>query len=289
MKNIKIFNKKNHLIKVLLLAIIGMGLQSCEDDDKNRLNDFSKDGAFVRFAQPFPTVIDINSLEEIANVSITATIESPDNNVVSYSMRVGATLAGTNLDSAPLGNEITSFPTTITITMADIVSALGIETSDIGFGDTFAFEGTAINEQGIVYSSERQRFDADTKTVTGGNNSADLLDEDGYRNAFEFGFAIPCPPETGDIAGEWIVEMTDTFGDGWDNAFVTFTIDGVATDYTIVGGSAATHVINVPAGTQVLVVSYTPGSFEEEHIYTVERPDGTVLGPFGPNPPLCIN
>ena len=83
--------------------------------------------------------------------------------------------------------------------------------------------------------------------------------------------------------------MQDLYGDGWDGAFVTVDIDGATTQYTILGGSAQTHVVNVPAGTQKLVISYTTGAFEEEHVYTVEKPDGTVLGPFGPNPPLCIN
>ncbi len=126
-------------------------------------------------------------------------------------------------------------------------------------------------------------------TSTGGNNSADLLDEDGYRNAFEFGFAIPCPAEAGNFAGDWTFEMIDLYGDGWDNAFVTVSIDGTATNYTVEAGSGQTHIAIVPEGTQRLVISYTPGSFEEEHVYTVTKPDGTVLGPLGPNPGLCIN
>ena len=73
------------------------------------------------------------------------------------------------------------------------------------------------------------------------------------------------------------------------SAFVTVDIDGTTTQYTIAAGSAATHIVNVPAGTARLVISYTAGAFEEEHVYTVQKPDGTVLGPFGPNPGLCIN
>lgn len=262
---------------------------SCEDEEKSDLDIFQKTGAFVRFAEAFPTVVDVKSLSDVAGISINTILEDTNNSVTSYRMEVSATIGGTTFGPAPLGSEITSFPSTITITTADIASALGIDIADVGFGDTFNFTGTAVNRQGVVYSSDRMAFDSETKEVTGGNNTNDIIDEDGYRNAFEFGFAIPCPPETGDIAGNWIIDMQDSYGDGWDNAFVTVDIDGATTTYTVVAGSAQTHIVNIPAGTQRLVISYTPGAFEEEHTYTVEKPDGTVLGPFGPNPTLCIN
>lgn len=290
MKITPIITKTEYVIMTVILVVLALGIVSCEDDEKNKFNIISgSEGAFVRFAEPFPSVVDVSSLDQLAAVSITTVIESPDNNVVRYSMSVGATISGETMDPMPLGNEITSFPTSLTITMDEIASALGIATSDIGFGDTFDFVGTAVNEAGTIYTSERQRFDQDTKEVTGGNNSADLLDEDGYRNAFEFGFAIPCPAEAGDFAGDWTFEMIDLYGDGWDNAFVTVDIDGTATNYTVEAGSSQNHIVNVPAGTQRLVISYTPGSFEEEHVYTVTKPDGTIIGPLGPNPGLCIN
>lgn len=289
MKNIKEHTNKNYLYYVLLLTIMSLGLTSCEDDKKNNLDIFEKSGGFVRFSNPFPAVVNISNLDEIAGLSIETTIESPNNNVVSYTIEISATIGGVSTDFVSFGSEITSFPATINITASEITNALGIEVSDIGFGDTFAFKGTAVNDQGTIYSSERIGFDSETNTVTGGSNTNDLLDEDGYRNAYEFGFAIPCPAESGNIAGNWIIDMIDLYGDGWDNAFVTFAIDGVPTTYGMSGGSAITHTITVPSGAQNLVISYTSGSFEEEHVYTVEKPDGTVLGPFGPNPPLCIN
>jgi len=289
MRNIKIDSPRNFLARLILIVLIGSGISSCEDEDKNNLDSFSKSGAFVRFAEPFPTVVDVSSIDQIPDVTITAVIEDPNSTVVNYSISVGATIAGNTIEQTPLINDITSFPATVNLTMTEIADALGLDTAGIGFGDTFDFVGTATNNEGTVYTAERQNFDRDTQTVSGGNNSADLIDELGYRNAFEFGFAIPCPPETGAIAGDWIFEMQDLYGDGWDNAFVTVDIDGTTTDYTIAAGSFATHVVNVPVGTTRLVISYTAGAFEEEHVYTVQKPDGTLLGPFGPNPPLCIN
>ena len=74
-----------------------------------------------------------------------------------------------------------------------------------------------------------------------------------------------------------------------EGAFVTFEIDGVATDYTFSAGAAASFDVDVPSGTSQLVISYTSGAVEEEHIYTITTPDGDVRGPFGPNPSPCIN
>lgn len=288
MKKYKIFTKRWHLTLVLLTAVVGLFLLSCEDDEKNLLNDFDI-GGFVRFAQPFPVFVDVNDLSEIPGIAIVATLETPDNNVVSYSMEVSGEIAGVAYGPSPFGTEITSFPAEITITATAIASALEIDINDIGFGDTFTFKGTAINDKGIVYSSDRMSFDSSTEEVSGSNSTGDLLDEDGYRNALEFGFAIPCPPETGDIAGDWIINFTDLYGDGWDGAFITVSIDGVGTDYTLQSGAAGTEIVTVPEGTQRLVFSYTPGSWEEEHVYTVETPGGVIIGPIGPNPPLCLN
>ncbi len=269
-------------------VVFGLFLLSCEDDEKNLLNDFEL-GGFVRFSEPFPVVVDVNDLSEISGISITTTLEAPDKNIVSYRMEVSATIAGVEVGPVQFGTEITTFPATITIKAIDLASALSIDLADIGFGDTFNFKGTATNDKGTVYSSDRMSYDSETKELNGSNSSADLLDEKGYRNAFEFGFAIPCPPEAGEISGNWIINFIDLYGDGWDGAFITVSIDGVATNYTLQSGDSGQEIITVPEGTQRLVFSYTSGSFEEEHVYTIERPSGAIIGPIGPNPPLCIN
>ena len=88
MKNIKIDSPRDYLTALILIVLIGFGISSCEDEDKNKFNSFSKSGAFVRFAEPFPTVVDVSSIDQIPDVAIITVIEDPNNTVVNYSLLV---------------------------------------------------------------------------------------------------------------------------------------------------------------------------------------------------------
>ncbi len=92
-----------------------------------------------------------------------------------------------------------------------------------------------------------------------------------------------CPNPT----GEYILELNDSYGDGWDGAFITVTIDGVSTDYTA-SGFGTTHIVNVPDGTEELIFSYTSGSFEGEHTYIITSPNGIIVKADGPGPTTGI-
>lgn len=286
MKNLKILKLAQMVTALSMLTIISVFVVSCEDEDKDKFDVFEL-GGFVRFQTPFPTVANISSLAEAPNITISNVLEAPDGNVSSYSIEVSAVVGGQEYGPVPFGETVTSFPTPINITMSDLSTALGFDIGEVGFADIFAFTGTAVNDQGVVYAgNDRQTFTT-ADGVKGGNNSSDLLDELGYRNAFEFAFAIPCPPNNNPIAGDWTIEMIDLYGDGWDGAFLTVEIDGATTDYTIAASDAATHVFTVPAGTAVLRISYTTGAYEEEHVYSIINPNGNTYGPFGPEPGTC--
>jgi hypothetical protein len=171
---------------------------------------------------------------------------------------------------------VTSFPNDISIPYTDIASALGITVDDISGGDFIRFLGESTGTDGTVTTFE--------------NYSATVTGQPEQLQAFNFIVLVKCSAiSDATIAGTWIIDMQDLFGDGWDGAFVTFEIDGVATNYTFTAGDAATFNVDVPAGTSSLVISYTSGAFEEEHVYTIQTPDGDVRGPFGPNPSPCIN
>lgn len=102
-------------------------------------------------------------------------------------------------------------------------------------------------------------------TKMGTNYDVEAIGED---NALEAG-------------GDWTIAMFDSWGDGWNGAFMTVTVDGVATDYSCVG-TDTTVVVSVPMGADFSIV-YTDGDYEEENSYTITAPDGAMLSD-GPNP-----
>lgn len=77
--------------------------------------------------------------------------------------------------------------------------------------------------------------------------------------------------------------LDDVFGDGWSGNTVTVTINGVATDYTILAGATETYVIPIPSGTNVTVTFNANGAFVNECQYAVVDEGGTTLFSQGPN------
>ncbi len=256
------------------LFLMVLFMAACEDDDKNPLNVFELENS----AAPYVRInLDqtIVPKGELANASLSGTVSAPSNNVASWDLSVTMELGGVSTDTIAL-TTVTDFPSDISIPYTEIASQLGLTVDDISGGDFIRFLGTATGDNGTV--------------VTVDNFSANVTGQPEQLQAFNFVVLVKCSPMSGvTIPGTWIIEMQDLYGDGWDGAFVTFEIDGVATNYTFAAGSEATFEVVVPEGTSELVISYTSGAFEEEHVYTIETPDGEILGEFGPNPSPCIN
>ncbi|WP_298928952.1 hypothetical protein [uncultured Allomuricauda sp.] len=75
--------------------------------------------------------------------------------------------------------------------------------------------------------------------------------------------------------GEYTINFFDSFGDGWDGAQITVSIDGgSAASFTLGNGSSGNSKFTVPEGATSLVVSYVPGAFESEHSYNIADPNG---------------
>ncbi|MEX0314942.1 MAG: hypothetical protein AB3N18_12260 [Allomuricauda sp.] len=259
---------------IAVMVMIATSLLGCKDDDKDIFATLELENSkapFVRIVVENPVV----ARGDLATDAFVATVDDPSDNVSFWSLDVRRESGGVISDEAPLIT-VNSFPEKISIPFTDIASALGIGVDEIQGGDFLRFLGTATGSDGSV--------------VTEANFSANVTGQPEQRQAFNFIVLVNCSPiSDATIGGTWVIEMTDLFGDGWDGAFVTFSVDGVETNYTFSAGSNATFNIDVPADTSELVISYTSGSFEEEHVYTIQTPDGDIRGPFGPNPAPCIN
>lgn len=159
--------------------------------------------------------------------------------------------------------------TSFSISLSEISAALNVAPENYTGGDNFTvrFE---------LRLTDGRRFSSDNvgATVSGGSF---------FRSPFIYSVNVNCVPLI-PVEGEYTIAFTDTYGDGWDGAFITVIIDGVSTDYTIEDGSEGTVMFTVPPGAQSLVLIYTAGNFEGEHIYSITAPDGGVAASDGPGP-----
>jgi gliding motility-associated-like protein len=84
----------------------------------------------------------------------------------------------------------------------------------------------------------------------------------------------------------WTLQMDDSFGDGWNGANITVTVDGVPTNYTCTG-SQTIVTFPVQAG-DVITLNYSPGTWESEVSYELITDQGVTVHQAGPNPPTGL-
>jgi hypothetical protein len=164
----------------------------------------------------------------------------------------------------------------VSMKLSEALAVSGLSEGEYFGGDQFVYRYELALTNGLVFTNNNA-----SGTVTGGSF---------YSSPFSYVVKIKCLPVT-PFAGDYTILMYDSWGDGWDGAFITVVIDGVSTDYTT-DGSESTHIVNVPEGTTQLEFSYTPGNFEEEHSYIIVDPFGGEAASDGPAPnpgPILLN
>jgi hypothetical protein len=140
-----------------------------------------------------------------------------------------------------------------------MLSTLGLTADQIDGGDIFVLRYKLNLTDGRSFSA------ADTGTnVRTTSHSAPFR-----YSALVVCFQVPEP-------GDWTLDMTDVYGDGWNGGFITISIDGTETEYTCTGGSTIVTV-NVPTGTTRLLFTYTAGDWEGENLYTFTDPNGMLV------------
>lgn len=267
MKNISKF--------ILGILAVALTIASCEDEDKKPLNinfDEANKAAYVR-AVPNQTVY---LVEDVPDASFIVDIDVPVDNVASYDLGFTLISGSGDYDTIPL-NTVTTFPTQITYTYAELAGFLGLTTDDIGGGDIFQFIGTCVGKDGRFWTVD--------------NYTGDITGQPAQYNAFSFTVLVDCAPITDvETAGTWRIDMQDSYGDGWNGATLVFSIDGSTTAYTVstAQGTEATHEAEVPSGA-VLEIFYTNGDFDGENTFQLFTPDGAQYGDYGPAPGKCVN
>tara|TARA_B110000967_G_C18898919_1_gene573059 strand:+ start:5054 stop:5869 length:816 start_codon:yes stop_codon:yes gene_type:complete len=248
-------------------------LSSCKDDDKTAFNlhsDAENVAPYVRILLENATV----DSSILSTAVITATVSAPENNVTSWSARVRIIGSSTTSPYVDI-KTVTAFPSTFSLSVVEIAAALGVDIADIEPADIIEFSGVSIGLNNEEIGLE--------------NLAGDLSGQPEQNQAYGFSVIVFCAPVSSDFIGDWILDLADSYGDGWDGAFITATVDGVETRYTA-NGEGTLHTVTIPSGTTSLVWSYTSGAFEEEHTFTITDPTGIEYGLFdgGPGIPFCF-
>ncbi len=279
MKNLRLY------IALALVALVA----SCSEDDKVTVGvqETVARGAVLRTvsfesttfnvfdpASIFGVTIEEQDLEDgdlLSNIEIyVGFVDNTDSNgTTSATETLVSTVAASEFTSGPNGLPRTSF----SVSLGDALSALGVANTPANVTG-----GDQINIRLVVNLTDGRSFtDVDaTGNVSGGSF---------FSSPYAYRAGINCIP-TSPVTGDYTLTMDDSYGDGWDGAFITVTIDGTSTDYTVSTAQATTNteVITVPGGTTELVWTYTPGNFEGEHSYELEAPTGETAAADGPGP-----
>ena len=115
-----------------------------------------------------------------------------------------------------------------------------------------------------------------------------------FKSPFQYRKTITCFMDAGIVAavpGLYTVNMTDSWGDGWNGAAVVMTLDGVDYSTSFSTGSADTIVFEVPTGSATMGFKFVAGAWDSEVDFNIvySKLDGsnsqTALPNVGASPP----
>lgn len=175
------------------------------------------------------------------------------------------------------------------VTLGTLLSATGVSEADIDGSDQFRVRFELVLNDGRRFS-----FAQNSGTLTGSYFSSPFL----------YSATIVCPPKP-PTAGVWTVNMTDSYGDGWQTdtgnggSGITVTLDdgtvlevGMCSPYagaagTFLGGtecapndgSTGVGTITIPVGTQT-ADWFFPGDEYGEIGFEIVTPNGNVVGGY---------
>ncbi|WP_378177801.1 hypothetical protein [Aquimarina sp. SS2-1] len=179
-----------NLFKIFLVVLTTTVFFSCEDDEKNKITD-TVEAPWAYFQEITTPVIDVTNLDGSAYEAV---IVAPFDNIASYAIRVNRNGG----DFFPL-RTVTEFPLNLSVTAADLATALGLTVPDLQPGDKFDFIATITDTNGVV-------FDGGDQTQFLGD-----ISNPGLAQALNYTTFISCPFNAADAAGTYTITV-DGFG-----------------------------------------------------------------------------
>jgi hypothetical protein len=282
------------IINKITLVILTISLMGCSEPDNAIYDVFDglKHGAVLRTLERVSTnfnIFDLNSTFEIV-------VEEQDEQGGDLLSKVNVyvnfsdnTPGGANnsksevlVTSIPASSFTTSAnglpSTTIKATLGETLASLSLAAGQYDGGDTFTYRLEVVLTDGRSFSA------ADTSGSLQGSY---------FASPYAYNAGILCIPAS-PITGDYVVNMQDSYGDGWQGSMVVCTVDGTAheaflADYWSTGLGpflTGTQTITVPAGATTVEWSFVSGSWPSEVTFQIIGPNsGNIIGDFGPSPP----
>ena len=274
---------KKQLNKIVLLLLSVIVISSCESDDKaiDQVFDGVSYGAVLRKLEITSGSYNLSDL----NSAFSIIVEEQDEEYGALLSEVDVYVSGGQSSTEALQQTVPAsaftigdkgLPVTeISVTLGDALTALGLG-SNYGVGDVFTIRLSLKLTDGREFSA---------------SSASGSLQGSYFASPFLYNSAILCTPKPGD----YVVDMQDSYGDGWQGDGIKVTFDGGPRDGEVVfidmlssgsGGPAccswteSTETLNVPEGTVGFAWEYTGDSYPGEVSFQIYAPDGSLLGSY---------
>lgn len=275
--------------KKITAAFALLSIFSCSEDEK--ISEFVQDnverGAILRTISATNTYnfFDTTDTRFVFDLSVEA--QGEENGAIPAELRVYQTFN----DSSDQDSDFDEI-------LINTIDASGLPTSDNGFPQftlptlslddalDFSSLSTGEYEGGDSFTYRLELETTDGRTFTSGDLAGTVSGGSFFSSPFEYGVEIKCIPLT-PFDGDYELKLSDSEEDGWNGAFITVTVDGIATNYTVENGDAEeTFIVNVPSGTTELIFEYSAGdqNTEDENSFVITSPSGNEVAIGGPTP-----
>ena len=273
---------KNTISKLLLLSGLALFIR-CEDPDNaiyTVLEDYTNGAVLRTKADPLNN-FQFNSSEKDQEFYVRIEQQDEENgdllDYVAVYLKLSSSVDGVSIpETEAMRLEVSDFSKNDNglnegVVRLDLNRAL----QALGASDTQYNGGDAITVRLELVLTDGRTFSSDDATGS--------LQGSYFSSPYAYNAIIKCIPAS-PKAGTYVVDMQDSYGDGWNGGAIIVTIDGTAlAPITIDSGSSGSGSFDVPAGASVLSVQYSSGSWDSEVTFQISRNNETIFSD-GPNP-----
>lgn len=270
------------------MVFLATGVLSCEEVDNTVYDvlDGVTRGAALRTLEVVSSnynVFDENSVfeivveeqdEEFGGLLKSVNVYASYTDAVDASASVSEQLIG-SIAASEMTTSANGLPSaTVSYTLAQIAGLTGANYSG---GSVFSYRLEAELTDGRTFSS------ADATSSMQGSF---------FSSPYVYNATILCIPDQA-IAGDYRIDMRDSYGDGWNGAKIVADIDGTLVDVSIADGASGSQTVTVPVGTQSLEFRFESGAWDSEITFDIYGPNsGLIIASGGPSPavgPISLN